>query len=119
MRGLNHDVNLKVAKVEAFIQRAYKAAEDAPINIMLKSFSEPDEVYISWFEREGGVPGDGKKYLEKICEFADQMHVILCLTISPKMKNLIPYYEAFHFVQDGPEDVSGFHMYRYFSRPEL
>lgn len=102
-------------KVDAFINRVEVLSSKKNVAITLEKTYE-DEAYIIWFERTGGNPGDGFSFLEKVCEFADQMKVIISLTINPNSKNLVGFYEKLDFVQDGPATDTGISMYRHYDR---
>lgn len=96
----------------AFISRINKESLKHPIEIDLDIIN--GEVYIIWFQRnENSNPGDGGKFLHKMCEFADQMGVVITLQVSIKHKELVKYYEKFDFVQDGPPLETGINMYRF------
>ena len=107
-----------MSKVKAFISRVDAlASKTKEVVITLEqSQIDDDEVYIVWFERIGEKKGSGFEFLKQICSFADQMKIVISLTISPKAKKLIPFYAELDFVQDGPETPVGIPMYRHYDR---
>jgi hypothetical protein len=101
--------------VDAFMSRVDALASKKEVVITLEKAYD-DEAYIVWFERIGGKPGEGFSFLEKVCKFADEMKIVLSLTINPNYKKLVGFYEKLHFVQDGPATNTGISMYRHYDR---
>lgn len=101
-------------RTSAFIKRAEKflLKSGVIINFECANRLDEDEVYITWFERINSNSGDGAKALTTVCEYADEMSIVLSLC-SPT--SLISYYEDFGFVQDGPGNSKNVNMYRYYS----
>lgn len=107
-----------MSKRKAFIARVDALANKLQtVAITLEEVEQDeDEVYIVWFERISDKKGEGFKFLQEICKFADQMGIIISLTLNPSVKKLLPFYENLEFVQDGPATSVGIPMYRHYDR---